>query len=243
MDEFNERHQELYTKIIEVGNSKLSEYVIHRKLVIDLFDKLLKKKATERAIHSLIFPLQTLSDDISFEDHNLWMIDEKLSYHKYLASDKQFTKIKPVDSDSQDRPDIIIFNKPFAFANNDKPYDSIVLIEFKRPMRDDYTDDENPILQVNKYAREIINSEVRDKYGREFDLGKNTPIYAYIICDLTRKLKSYATDAGYKLSPDSAGYFFFNENYNMYVEIMSFDKILRNSKATNRVLFEKLNLV
>ncbi|MDR1181621.1 MAG: hypothetical protein LBL13_06565 [Bacteroidales bacterium] len=243
MDDFNEKHKELYTKIIEVGNSKLSEYVIHRKLVIDLFDKLLKKKATEKAIHSLVFPLQTLSDEIGFEDHNLWMLDEKLSYHKYLASDKKFKKIEPIDSESQDRPDIIIFNKPFVFANNEKPYDSIVLVEFKRPMRDDYTDDENPILQINKYAREIINSETKDKYDREFDLRNNTPIYAYIVCDLTKKLKSYATDAGFKLLPDGDGYFFFNDNYNMYIEIMSFDKVLKNSKDTNRVLFEKLGLV
>jgi hypothetical protein len=243
MDDFNEKHKELYTKIIEVGNSKLSEYVIHRKLVIDLFDKLLKKKATEKAIHSLIFPLQTLSDEIGFEDHNLWMLDEKLSYHKYLASDKKFKKIEPIDSESQDRPDIIIFNKPFVFANNEKPYDSIVLVEFKRPMRDDYADGENPILQINKYAREIINSETKDKYDREFDLRNNTPIYAYIVCDLTKKLKSYATDAGFKLLPDGDGYFFFNDNYNMYIEIMSFDKVLKNSKDTNRVLFEKLGLV
>ena len=243
MDDFNEKHKELYTKIVEVGNSKLSEYVIHRKLVIDLFDKLLKKKATEKAIHSLIFPLQALSDEIGFEDHNLWMLDEKLSYHKYLASDKKFKKIEPIDSDSQDRPDIIIFNKPFAFSNNEKPYESIVLIEFKRPMRDDYTDEENPILQINKYAREIIDSEAKDKYDRGFDLRTNTPIYAYIVCDLTNKLKSYATDAGFRILPDKDRYFFFNDNYNMYVEIMSFDRILKNSKAANRVLFEKLNLV
>jgi len=243
MDDFNEKHKELYVKIVEVGNSKLSEYVIHRRLVIDLFDKLLKKKATEKAIHSLIFPLQTLSDEIGFEDHNLWMLDEKLSYHKYLASDKKFKKIEPIDSDSQDRPDIIIFNKPFAFSSNEKPYESIVLIEFKRPMRDDYKDEENPISQINKYAREIIQSETKDKYDREFDLRLNTPIYAYIVCDLTNKLKSYATDAGFTALPDKDGYFSFNPNYNMYVEIMSFDRILKNSKAANRVLFEKLNLV
>jgi hypothetical protein len=243
INEFNEKHKELYTKVIEVGNSKLSEYVIHRKLVIDLFDKLLKKKAPEKAIHSLIFPLQTFSDEIGFEDHNLWMLDEKLSYHKYLASDKKFKKVEPIESESNDRPDIIIFNKPFAFANDNKPYDSIVIIEFKRPMRDDYSDDENPILQVNKYAREIINSETKDKYDREFDLRSNTPIYAYIVCDLTNKLKSYASDAGFKKLPDGDGFFFFNDNYNMYVEIMSFDKVLKDSKEKNRVLFEKLNIV
>lgn len=243
MTDFEENHKELYAKIIEVGNAKLSEYVIHRKLVLDLFDKLLKRKATEKAVHSLIFPLQTISDEIGFEDHNLWMLDEKLSYHRYLASDKSFKQIKSTNSDSADRPDLIIFNKPFAFSNDDKPYESIVIIEFKRPMRNDYSQKENPISQINKYAREIINGYVRDKNNREFDFRTNTPIYAYIICDLTKKMKAFAEDAGYKLLPSGDGYFSFNDNYNMYVEIMSFDKVLKDSKERNRVLFEKLNLV
>jgi hypothetical protein len=242
MDDFDQKHKDLYAKIVEVGNSKLTEYVIHRKLVLNLFDTLLKRKATEKAVHSLIFPLQTLSDEVGFEDHNLWMIDEKLSYHKYLASDKKFKKIEPIDSDSKDRPDILIFNKPFAFSNDEKPYESIVLIEFKRPMRDDYTEQENPISQINKYAREIIEGDAKDKHDREFDFRNNTPIYAYIVCDLTKKLKAFAKDAGYKLTPSGDGYFAFNDNYNMYIEIMSFDKIVKDSKERNRVLFDKLNL-
>jgi hypothetical protein len=145
-------------------------------------------------------------------------------------------------SDSNERPDLLIFNKPFAFANDEKPYESIVIVEFKRPMRDDYSDKENPITQVNRYAREVINGIAKDKDKREFDLRQNTPIYAYIVCDLTKKLKANATDAGYKLLPSGDGYFFFNDNYNMYVEIMSFDKILKDSNERNRVLFEKLNL-
>jgi len=242
LGDFDEKHKELYSKIIEVGNAKLSEYVIHRKLVIDLFGKLLQKRAPEKAVHSLIFPLQTLSDEIGFEDHNLWMLDEKLSYHKYLASDKSFKQIVEVNSESKNRPDILIFNKPFAFSNDNKPYQSIVLVEFKRPMRDDYSEIENPIQQVNKYARELIEGEAKDKHEREFDLRVNTPIYAYIVCDLTKKLKAFAKDAGYKLLPSGDGYFSFNDNYNMYVEILSFDKVLKDSKERNRVLFEKLNL-
>src|SRR5690606_21791612 len=211
-------------------------------LVLDLFSKFLKENATEKAVHNLIFPLQSLSDEIGFEDHNLWMIDEKLSYHKYLASDKSFKKVKELESQSSERPDILIFNKPFAFTNDEKPYESIVIVEFKRPMRDDYSDKENPITQVNRYAREVINGIAKDKHKREFDLRQNTPIYAYIVCDLTPKLKASASDAGYKLLPSGDGYFFFNDNYNMYVEIMSFDKVLKDSKERNRVLFEKLNL-
>lgn len=240
--DFIQKHQDLFNKIIEVGNSKLSEYVIHRKLVLDLFEKFLNEKATERAVHNLIFPLHKLSDEIGFEDHNLWMIDDKLAYHKYLASDKKFKVIEPVNSESNERPDLIVFNKPFAFSNDNKPYQSIVLIEFKRPMRNDYDDEENPIAQINRYAREIISGEIKDKNNREFDFRENTPIYSYIICDLTKRLKYYAKDAGYKQLPNGDGFFFFNDNYNMYVEIMSFDKILNDSRERNRVLFEKLNL-
>jgi len=239
---FTEQHKELYSKIIEVGNSKLADYVIHRKLVLDLFDKLLKSNATEKAVHNLIFPLQKLSDEIGFEDHNLWMIDEKLSYHKYLASDKKFKKVEPLNSTSNDRPDIIVFNRPFVFANDNKPYQSIVLIEFKRPKRDDYTDEENPILQINRYAREIIEGLAKDKNDREFNLRPNTPIYTFIICDLTPKLIANAKDGGYKQLPSGDGFFFFNDNYNMYVEVLSFDKVLKDSRERNRVLFDKLNL-
>jgi uncharacterized protein YihD (DUF1040 family) len=246
-EEFSEKFNQLYDKIIEVGNSKLSEYIIHRKLVLELLEKHIKKSEggkfhTEDAVHRLIFPLQNLSDDIGFEEHNLWVIDERLSYHKYLASDKKFKSIKELKSDSNERPDIIVFNKPFAFTNDDKPYGSIVLIEFKRPMRDDYSEKENPIAQINRYAGEIVANEITDKDNRTFDFRNNTPIYAYIICDLTKNLRKFAKDAGYKPMPDNNGFFFFNDNYNLYVEIISFDKLIIDSKQRNKVLFEKLNL-
>jgi len=246
-DAFSEKFNMLYDKIIEVGNSKLSEYIIHRKLVLDLLDKHIKRSEEgkfqkEDAVHRLIFPLQNLSDDIGFEEHNLWVIDERLSYHKYLASDKKFKSIQSLKSASTERPDIIVFNKPFAFTNDEKPYGSIVLIEFKRPMRDDYDEKENPISQINRYAGEIVNNDVKDKDNRTFDFRENTPIYAYIICDLTKNLRKFARDAGYKPLPDNDGFFFFNDNYNLYVEIISFDKLIRDSKQRNKVLFEKLNL-
>jgi|JI10StandDraft_1071094.scaffolds.fasta_scaffold00371_24 hypothetical protein len=246
-ESFNEKFNQLYDKIIEVGNSKLSEYIIHRKLVLDLLEKHIKRSddgkfQKEDAVHRLIFPLQKLSDDIGFEEHNLWVIDERLSYHKYLASDKRFKALKELKSNSAERPDIIVFNKPFAFTNDDKPYGSIVLIEFKRPMRDDYSEKENPISQINRYAGEISANEVKDKDNRTLDFRPNTPIYAYIVCDLTKNMRQFAKDAGYKPMPNLDGYFFFNDNYNLYVEIISFDKLINDSKQRNKVLFEKLNL-
>lgn len=247
VDSFKEKYKDVYEKIVEVGNSKLSEYVVHRKLILDILDKHLRKDSQgkyckEDAIHQLIFPLKAETDEVGFDDHNLWVIDERLAFHKYLASDKSFKQNKEVDSDSLLRPDIIIFNKPFAFSNNDKPYSSVVIIEFKRPMRDDYTDTENPINQVNNYVREIQNNSMTDKDDRPFDLRAGTPIYAYIVCDLTKKLREFAENAGYTKMPDNDGYFFFNNNFNLSIEIISFDKLIKDSKQRNKALFEKLNL-
>ncbi len=244
---FKEKYKDIYEKIVEVGNSKLSEYVVHRKLILDILETHLRQDARgkyrkEDAIHQLIFPLKAETDEVGFDDHNLWVIDERLAFHKYLASDKSFKKNKEVYSESLLRPDIIIFNKPFAFSNNDKPYSSIVIIEFKRPMRDDYSDVENPINQVNNYVREIQNNLTTDKNGKQFDLRSGTPIYAYVVCDLTKKLREFAENAGYTKMPDNDGYFFFNNNFNLSIEIISFDKLIKDSKQRNKALFEKLNL-
>lgn len=246
--QFKEQNKEIYDKIIEVGGSKLSEYVIHRKLVLQLLEKLLNKSnegkfQKEEVIHKLIFPLRKISDDVSFEEHNLWVIDERLAFHKYLASDIPLNKINELTSASLGRPDIIIFNKPFAFATDSKPYSSVVIIEFKKPMREDYTDDENPIVQINRYAREIMVSGKVDKDGRPMDIKKGTPLYAYIICDLTPKLRQLAEEQAYSELPDNDGYFNYNKNFNLHIEIISFDKLVRDSEQRNKALFDKLNIL
>lgn len=199
INNFKQQHESFYQKVIEVGNSKLSEYILYRKFVLSFLEKHLKKSeegkfSREEIIHKLIFPLKSESDDIGYDEHNLWIIDERLAFHQYLASDKSFKQNKISESISNDRPDLLIFNKPFALSDSEKPYSSIVLVEFKRPMRDDYADDENPISQITKYTRELIQNKVVDKSGRQFDLRANTPIYSFIICDLTPKLRDKAGD-------------------------------------------------
>lgn len=239
-------NENLYEKIHDVGNAKLSEYILHRKHILDLLELHLKKKdsqySTEEVIHSLIFPLRRTSDEISLEEHNLWVIDDKLSFHDYLASDKTFKFNERTESPSTKETYLIIFNKPHLLTDDDKPFTSIVIVEFKRPMRNDYSDRENPINQVNTYVREIINNKALDKDGRQFDIKDKTPIYAYIVCDLTSNMRKFAEDQNFTVLPDNDGYFNFNRNYSLYMEIISFDKLLRDSKKRNKVLFEKLNL-
>lgn len=107
-EDYQSTYDSYIEKVVEVGNTSLSKYILHRKTVIDILRKYLKPNelgrfALENTLHRLIFPLRSTSDDLNYEDHNLWLIDERLSYHSYIASDKPFTQMNKniVDSTSE----------------------------------------------------------------------------------------------------------------------------------------------
>ncbi len=238
-------------KIIEeandVGKSKLAQYVVHRKLILDLFDKTLNvgedgKYQLEDSVHDIIFPLKKTSDDIDYEKQNLWLIDEKLSFHNYLASDKPLSSNTHIEMESDDRPDLLIFNNPNAFIDGENSKHAVVIVEFKRPMRKGYPEDDEPFSQVYGYVRKIRSGKAVDGKGRPIIVTDTTPFYIYIICDVTTKVVTLAENSGLFRSPDNDGFFGFNTPLKSYVEIISYNQLLETAKKRNRVLFDKLGL-
>ena len=251
LEEYKEKYDQFIEKFNDLGKSKLAKYIIHRKAVIELLDEFIGERENgefmkEDAIHSIFFPIKTESDQISFDKQNLWLIDERLAYHEYLASDKSFKQNRVIDNDSSDRADLLIFNNSFAFVEDDAPHQSFVIVEFKRPERADYSEKDekkNPIDQVVSYIRTIRESKAIDRRGKEIEINKErTPFYAYIICDFNASLKQILENRNYKQTPDGMGYFYFHESYNAYVEVISYNKLLKDAKKKNRILFEKLGL-
>ena len=118
----------------------------------------------EKYIHDLIYPMHSTSNEQSYENHNLWLLDEKLAYCSYISSDV------PFDNDpKEERPDILILDRPVAMSDNQNDgtiFNSIIIFELKRPMRNDYTDGENPISQLYKYVDKIKEGKAKDKNGR-----------------------------------------------------------------------------
>ncbi len=249
--EYRQQYYEFLEQYNDLGINKLAEYVVHRKIIIDLFSKNLEsndrdKYALESDIHEIVFPMRATSDDInSFEKQNLWLIDERLSYHHYLSSDKPLGKLPNFTKNSASRPDIIIFNNPIVFVEDDHPpYSSVTIVEFKRPMRNNYDDDEeNPITQVSSYISQIRANTYTDKNGKLIRVRETTPFYVYVICDLTKKIRDILENVfGYTKMPDDDGYFNFNRNNNAYFEVLSFDKVVRDAKLRNNILFNKLGI-
>jgi hypothetical protein len=247
LPEYKQKFDDYLEGINEISKAKLADYIVHRKSVLDLLEQQLVLTSSgryglEESIHKLVFPMRTTSDDVPYDAQNLWIIDEKLSYHFYLASDVPLRKNKMVNGDDLDRPDLVIFQAPVALADGPQPYSSVVIVEFKRPARDDYKEDDNPITQVFDYIRKIRSGKAVDRKGRPMNVADTTPFYSYIVCDLTSKIKAFAENADFTLSPDNLGYFHFNKNLRSYIEIISFGKLVADARKRNQVLFDKLNL-
>lgn len=247
IEKFNNTFINYMNEINEVGKSKLAEYVVCRKSILQILSNLQKqqddtKYPFEKAIHKTIFPMNKTSDDIDYEKHNLWVIDEKLAYHYYLASDKKIKSMNIVESDSNKEPDIIIFDHPFLLSDNERNT-ALTIFEFKRPERDDYTDEENPILQVINYVKDLRNSKIHDKNGETLNIAENTPIYAYIICTLTPKMREVAVDQyDFVVLPDGNGYIGYHKTHKIYFQIISYKKMIQDAKDRNKILFDKLNI-
>ncbi len=247
--------QEYYTRFRkfvedenELGKTALAQYIIHRRVILDLLAKALKqdpetgKYALEKIVHSLIFPMRSTSDDVPFDQQNLWIIDERLTFHSFLSSDQALNTLSEIQSDAESRPDILIFNRPLAFSDEAEPLQSIVVIEFKKPDRTNYRD-EDPVTQAYRMVREVRDSKMKDKDGRYIrPANANIPAYCYIICDLTPPVELRIQNMGARRTPDNLGYYGFNETLNAYYEVISYTKLLSDAGKRNRVLFEKMNL-
>lgn len=241
-------YEELVSEANAAAIDDLAKYVRDRRVILNLLRQAVRrdregKYALEEAIHKLVLPMRTTSDDVPIDQMNLWLIDERLAFHMYLASDKPLTTIEPIASESTQRPDVIVFNRAMAFSEDGPPsFQTVVIVEFKRPMRDEYDEKENPIAQVYEYIREVRKGIARQRDGRPLTVSGHVPFYCYIVCDLTPKLRQISENHDLTQAWDNQGYFGYNSKLHAYVEIISFDKLIDDAEKRNRVFFERLGL-
>ena len=185
--------------------------------------------------------MQTTSNEIRYNDMNLWLIDDRLAYHYYLASDKKMNTLEPIDVDDKRRMDLAIFDAACSYTTNRDQISSITIVEFKRPMRNDtYSDDNDPVWQVMKYVKAIKDGKVKKDNGRDFGDMSHVSFYCYVIGDLTETMRESAERSDLILTQDKQGYFGYSKTYGAYVEVISYDKLLKDARQRNQVLFDKL---
>lgn len=253
VEEYKERLGDYLRKAGDLKKSDLANYVSHRKVIIDLLQKSIErledgKYAREDMIHELIMPMRKDSVEVFLDSCNLWLIDERLAFHNYLASDKTLNSMPITGNESTKEPDLLslrVFDNPLLV--NDQisfPLAAITIIEIKRPMRNDMREgeDKDPIDQALSYLERIREGKVTTKSGRPIPGNNEIPGYCYVLCDITESMHRRCRRANLRITSDGMGYFGYNEPSHAYIEVISFDQLVKAARERNRAFFDKLGL-
>ncbi len=232
--------EKISKELTDLGKSDLAHYVVLRKVVLDLLKKSLswnqdKKYEKEKTVHNIVFPMNKDSDSLAYDKHNLWIIDERLNFNEYLASDKAL-------NENDERPDLLLFDRAIAVREGEDLSNPISIFEFKRPQREDYADDEDPVLQMLNYVEKIRSGNFKNIAGRNVKANNRTPAYGFLICDLTPKIKAFCKRYSLTMSPDEEGYFGYHASYDVYLQVISFDKLVKDAELRNKIFFKQLKI-
>jgi hypothetical protein len=252
-EEYSEKLRSYLAKVDDVKKSDLVAYVFRRRVILDLLAKAIRadrngRYVREDVVHNLIMPMRSTSNDAAEAASNLWVIDEGLAFHNYLASDKPIRSMPITDSTSALEPDILalqVHDEPFLVApGHSLPLASLVVVEIKRPMRNDAAPgpERDPIDQALRYLKQVRSGSVTTAAGRPIPRSDQIPGFVHIIADLTPTLEDRCESYGLLPTADRLGYFGYNAPRKAYIEVNSFDRLLNMAHQRNRAFFDRLGL-
>lgn len=255
-DELAQKIDNLVKEIPLQNRAALTQYVARRQIILELFDKVLKRelvvqndeekrKRDECLLHNIIFKQKSQNSDTS----DLWLINEDfilfsgssetklqdIEYNgeKIIKSDEELTKEQIEAKDSlgmrryQQRLDTILFPDE----------GKCVIVEFKSPdvsMADHLT-------QIQNYAT-LIRNFSKDKY--DF-----TTFYGYLIGEKANLFEIRNHDPNfreaqyfdyfYKPISDVAGYWGKKDGV-IYTEIIKYTTLLERAQKRNNIFIDKI---
>jgi hypothetical protein len=256
-DELNNKVSSLVKKIPLQNKIELTHSVARRKLVLELFSKILDKELSiqdssnrnidEELLHNLIFKQSSNSPDNS----DLWLVNEDFIYFKG-TSEEQLGQIK-IDGESilKDYDNLSQEEKDFRDSLNENRYSKrpdillfpdegkCIILEFKNPN----VSISSHLQQIQNYATLILNFS-KDKF--QF----NT-FYGYFVGEKINPLdvrshnpnfvESYHFDYLFKPSESVAG-FFGKRDANIYIEVIKYSTLLKRAKKRNENFISKLGM-
>lgn len=222
-EQYQQNLQMQLDKMSEVNKAYLSQYVTHRKVVLELLRFVLQsenfgKYNKEEYLHNLIYS-------------NLWLIDERLAYTDYITTEIPFN-----DALKNGRPNIVMPDYPVAVSdkqNTGSVYETITIIKLDSLMRDDYTVTDNPITHMLNYVSSLRANKMKDKNGYLILTSENTQFHLYTVCNLTPRLRNIAFNMDMIDTPDKKGMYKYHKNRNAHIKILSYDKMLNDAENRN----------
>lgn len=247
-------YQNLLKEVVSLttneGNSRLAQYVSHRKTIISLLEKYLEwsdennNYEEESTLHNLIYTMGGNQNTIAYDKHNLWLLDDRLTFHRYIYSDKQIKSHKPIEDISacKKETDIAIYDKSFYYAekNDYSEINSVVIFEFKRPDRNITYEEFSK--QMREQILGIRDGKLTDDNKKHIQTSTKTPIFFYYVCDVNAyaNLKKSAEIEGFSETPYKS--LLRLSNNNVYQEILTYQTLIINAKRRNKIFFKKLGI-
>lgn len=255
-DDYQEKLKEKVNNFVQTiplqNRTALSQYVARRKLVLEIFEKILDgelerlrngERINEDILHNLIFQQHAENP----EDSDLWLINEEYIYfsgvseHRFIDikyDGKKIFKDNMPDDEVRylnslgeqrlhKRPDVLLFPEE----------GKCIIIEFKAP---DVNVSEH-LTQIDFYANILRNYTID-----EFQI---TSFYGYLIGesiedrDVRGRVSrfEYSPKFNYWFRPSERVVDFSNRNDgSIYTEIIKYSSILQRAKLRNKIFIDKL---
>jgi hypothetical protein len=238
---------------------KLADYMVSRKAIIELLDKYLEADGNgdyklESDLHNLIFPMGFTNEEIDYESHNLWLLDERFATYKFIGSDKSLTSVSQKKSSKE--PDLImtneneqiqLFDNRLSYGqSNSGEISSLVIFEFKRPgetahqkNKTDYRWEFSDLVEI--YFDDFLYKPDKKNYkGKHIKVGKTTPKFGYVILDvIPTQLEDYNIGRGWQKTPFGSFYKMWGELH-LHIEVLTFRQMIDFASARHNPFFDKL---
>lgn len=239
------KYQDVFDNLDDIRKNSLAQYVLHRQKVIDVTDKFREidddgKYKKEDVMHDLIMRRNKDTTELGILDLNLWMIDDRLSFVSYVSSDRA-TKGAGRPKGSK-IPDLVFYDDGMILG--EKSGSHTLLVEFKKPDRDDYSfgrsgyDPVQQVIDTAQYVRD--KEEIVDLQGKTHPLKPDIPMYAYIIADIKPSLRDVLRKHDFNRNWDSSGFYKYQNAFKVFIEVISYDKMIHDARVRNLTFFEIL---
>lgn len=182
------------------------------------------------------------SKGLTIDDHNIWLLDDRLAFFNYFASDERLSNYTTLDSD--ERPELAFFYNSCVAWREREDTDTVVIVEFKRPMREEYNKGKDPVQQVLfSYVKRLKESSGEvDIRGRAIrGIRPSTSFHCYVVADITPQLEERIIGR-FEKTPDGEDYFGYTTNPAAFVEIVPFGKVMQDARLRNAIFFQKLGI-
>lgn len=253
-EELEKEIKKLVKAIPQQNKTSLTHYVARRKLVLELFDKIIKKQLLvqeksernidEKLLHNLIFQQSSSNPESS----DLWLVNEDFIYFKGTSED--LLKDIKVNGEGLLREDLSPEEEEFRTSLNENRYakrpdvllfpeeGKCIIIEFKNPE----VNVSDHLTQINNYASLIWNFA---KPQFKFET-----FYGYLIGEKVNSIdvrvhdgdfkEAYQFDYMFRPNKLIPGIFKSSDAF-LYTEVIKYSTLLKRAQRRNDIFIKKLS--